>query len=419
MHIIFDMPNENYHDALAMSSSAIKSMLVSPAEFWARHVMNWKEPDTNAHSAGSLYHTMMVEGHDAFYERYCAQPGLPEADLEEGHVIVDTIDEMREWLRERTPALPEGALLTTADKRAWLKSVGEKQAGADEELNARIIGAGGQHLLLESDPRTPYRLGGTKDELRERIRALAPEAEFLSEWEDKTIAGRHVVSDVMMDELHRARQVMIDTGYMNLMVAGQPEVSIFWRSQGIDFKARIDRLMIHPDDRIVEVDYKTWISRTLRPLDEVVVDRVRFDRLGIQRALYLRGLTAMQHAKEITAERFGHEELTEGQAEFVDILRGAARQRRFPRSIMVFQRRAEAPIVAAREYEMFDNTGQATRYWRRDESDIDYALQRYARWRDMTKDGARPWGENFLVDGARPYDDSEFPAYYLGDGDDQ
>lgn len=339
--VIFDMPAEEYHAIDAMSASAIHAFLRSPFEFYARYVRGWEPPPNKAMTTGTLYHAANVEG--AFSERYCVAPD---------------------------PKDFPGALTDTASYQAACKERGLKAGGTKAEMKAR---------LLEFDPALLF-----WDDVLEEQRA-----------------GRVMVEADQAAEMWRAMGVMSDTGLLSLFDNGAPEVTILWDDDtyGVKAKARIDYLrVLH--GRLTEIDYKTFSNSAGKDIDTIIAHKLMYDRIGLQRAWYLRALdrvlasgSALRH---LTA-RFDATLATDGSGE--------------PRSILVFQQTGPIPTPAVREYVRRDHAQRTTRYYSRDITDIDYALDRIDYWRTHFGD-ATPWGY-LRDDGIKALDDADFPAFYL------
>jgi len=59
--IITDLSNEDYHTSMALSSSNLKDMLISPYHYWYKK--NAPHKSTPALLFGTLLHTMLLEPH--------------------------------------------------------------------------------------------------------------------------------------------------------------------------------------------------------------------------------------------------------------------------------------------------------------------------------------------------------------------
>lgn len=122
--VIHDMPPEEYHAAVAMSSSGLRHMAKSPAHFFGMQLDPNRPPPnpTPAMEAGTLFHTALFEP-EKFDERYIVKPEKIDMRTKEGKAWSVaagtrnpiTEDDFRRSVTQarRIRALPEvGALLS-------------------------------------------------------------------------------------------------------------------------------------------------------------------------------------------------------------------------------------------------------------------------------------------------------------------
>ena len=92
--VYFGMSDETYHAQPCLSASGIKSLLVSPINFWQQSWMNpWREEERerkDSFDSGTAYHTRILYGPKMFYDLY-ASDFVPEP----GTHYLDTPEELR------------------------------------------------------------------------------------------------------------------------------------------------------------------------------------------------------------------------------------------------------------------------------------------------------------------------------------
>ncbi len=73
--VYLGMPHEEYLSEPSLSTSGIKSLLVSPLTYWTRFLLPGREEhSTTAKELGSAIHKMVLEGRGAFSVEYQAAP---------------------------------------------------------------------------------------------------------------------------------------------------------------------------------------------------------------------------------------------------------------------------------------------------------------------------------------------------------
>lgn len=70
--VYFGLPEDNYHADIGLGSGDIRSVAVSPADFWYGGKLNpdWKPTTTDAQAAGTAVHKIVLEGRAEFEKRY-------------------------------------------------------------------------------------------------------------------------------------------------------------------------------------------------------------------------------------------------------------------------------------------------------------------------------------------------------------
>lgn len=236
--VYFDMDEEMYHAAPALSNSGIKHLLVSPMDFWARSWLNPNREDeqSDAMTLGKAYHKRILEGREAFYRQYVAE--------------IDPND------------YPD-ALRTADHLKAFLEQHDAKKAGKKADLIDRV---------LDIDPTAMI-----WDVLVEDHKAKHEGKEFLS-----AAAVEKIELSASMIEKHPTLKKAFTGGF--------PEVSIFWVDEfGIPMKARLDYLKAR-----AIVDLKTFANQQAKPIDRAVAYDMAARKYHLQVAVYTEAVRAAQ-----------------------------------------------------------------------------------------------------------------------------
>jgi len=232
--IYWRMPFEEYLAVPALSSSGVKALQASAADFWSRSWMNPKpaeDDDSPARSLGRAWHTGVLEPSE-FPLRYARA-------LEPGDI-------------------GENVLMTDSEVKARLKDMGEAQTKAGEVAAERA----------------------------KRLLAVDPDALIWSHekalWEI-SIGAREILSAKIYDRLSDE----IDTLWRVDQVAallgnGVPEVTVIWTDEnGTKWKVRIDSLNSQGF-----VDLKTFGNQRGQELRQHLCNEFRYRQYYIQAALY-------------------------------------------------------------------------------------------------------------------------------------
>lgn len=243
--IHFNLPEAEYHAIPALSASAIKELLISPALFWTSSWMNpnkKEDEDTAAKIAGSAYHTRILEGRDVFYQQYAVKFAP-----EEHKDALRTVDDLRGFLKDR-------------------------------------------------DQKT----GGNKPDLIDRILALYPDVpiiDVLQEKYEQLHEGKIFLSFDLVENIEISAAYIEKNPHLNkCFVGGYPEVTIIWEDMetGLLMKARVDYLKLR-----AIVDLKTYDNTVRKPIDRAIISAMANYKYHIQTAVYHQAVEqAVFHARE-------------------------------------------------------------------------------------------------------------------------
>lgn len=348
--LVFGMPDADYFAVEALSQTLIKELLVSPLDGWWASWMNPAAPqdsdtETTARLYGKALHKRLLEGREAFDAAFCARP--------------DTADH------------PE-ALRTADDIKSRLRDLGEK-------------------------------VGGTKDELMERLRVADPGAVFWCELESEIVGGRSVIpADWVIEIEARARVLDAMPDVRNAVKRGAPEVAFFWTEtiDGVDVpcKAKFDWLRYNA----FIIDVKSFDNYLRRNLETAVGNAMANGKYHVQAAWYLRaGAALINAAKRGTLEIDG--DAPDG---LVASLADAQR----PRFGLLFVQSKGAPNVRFREVAEFNSHGglgmTQNGYFARAREAIAEGLRIFAFCSDAF--GTTPW---IVTDKPRAFTDDDLPLW--------
>lgn len=412
--VYFDLPDDVYFAIPRLSGSGLKSMIVSPATFWAGSWLNAKKaaalagaclaamtlmppgamspalaefgkqiaatfPDaagtakdaetTKAMHLGRAYHAARLEGSEALFARFARQP-------------------------ERADFPAEGALWTGPDIERELAARDEpkKKAGesvADQGRRLADLGYEGTIFPLEM-------------------------AKFQA-----SLNGRVPIAAAIWDDLIIDMDRLRESEVADLLSGGVAEVSVLWTDRnGIKMKCRIDYLM--PDKW---TDFKTFDNKRGKHLEQAILDAFRYDRHYIQGIVYREAVELLRvDALPIVGPS------TEHQRQVLGRLATVAGE---PECWFVYQEKNGVPNILGRRMEFYDvplNTRiqhagateegiaaveEATRtvtfLHRRGREEINKAKADFAAYQEIYEAG-RPWQP---WNAKRTIDDLDFPEYWL------
>lgn len=333
--IYFGMDDATYHAIPALSATGIKHLSVSPFDFWARSWMNplREDEDSDARMTGRAYHSRIVEGKAAFAKRYA-----PAFDAGAHPHALDTMDDLKTVLRDR----------------------GE-------------------------------RVGGSKADLVERLKAVAPEIETMDALRSaygRTHAGREFLSRNLIAKIEIAAAMIEKHPTLSKCFAGgAPEVTVIWEVDGIRKKMRADFLK-----PAAIVDLKTFGNPMGLNVEKAIYRAMASGKYVIQAAHYLDGLAAAR------------EHLKAGRVHG-DTPKGFALQAEH-QFVFVFQATGVAPV--ARAFVLPDGLARGI-----GQAFVSQGTALYARCAEHF--GADPWLYDPDDPGAiQTFDDAMFPQW-MGD----
>ncbi len=146
--VFFGLPEDEYHHALALSSSGIKFLRASTLDFWARSPLSpdpeSADKETEALVVGHAYHKRIIEGRDAFEAVYA-----PEIDPAEFPDALRTKEELREAIAKaggpakgisglRKAELIEALLKYAPDALIWDRLVAEHNAQYPDRITLPV-----------------------------------------------------------------------------------------------------------------------------------------------------------------------------------------------------------------------------------------------------------------------------------------
>lgn len=204
--IYLDLDMEAYVDDPAISGSGKKKLVLNAPDFkWELPKRNplYKAPESDDRALGSLVHCAVLEGMDAFADRYFVAPDFDDEDPR----LIRTADHAKAWLKER------------GEKCTGLKADLFERVRAQSEL-LRLEGAGEDELPIFID-QVIEQLVAQGNGRREKIKPRAFEyvalvERFVRSWPDACA----------------------------LLSEGLPEVSIFWTEGDVRYKSRPDWLSL-------------------------------------------------------------------------------------------------------------------------------------------------------------------------------
>lgn len=238
--LYFGMDADSYHVMPFLSASGVKNLLISGMDFWARSWMNplkdidqddGEEPEWKI--TGNAYHARILEGREAFTDRYAATFEPPANCLK-------TIDDIKEHL---------------ADLGVDAKGCKNKP---DYIAKLRTV-----------DSATPL-----YDEVR---------SEYLKEHEGKEFLSQKAITRIELS----AAMIENHPHISKCFRGGYPEVTVVWTEGGIRFKSRFDYLKPK-----AIIDLKTFANLMNKPIDSAIYSAMASRKYHIQAAFYMRAVKA-------------------------------------------------------------------------------------------------------------------------------
>lgn len=234
----FGLPEEEYLSDPGLGSTQLKQLLISPLHYW------WHSPfgpdhvqvsESSAMALGTAIHKYTLEGAEAFEAAYTISPQKDDYDD-----LLVTASDLQDWLRER----------------------GEKVSGAKGELIDRVFstdpGAQVWDVILEEHD------------------------EFCK------INGKSSIPQGAAQDIRIRGEIIRSTpGVSDLLSGGHPEVSIFWESNGVRFKARIDYLTT-----AAQTDVKSFTNPNGDSIRKMIGRKVAGHQWHLQARLHWNGVQA-------------------------------------------------------------------------------------------------------------------------------
>lgn len=346
--IYFGMSDEEYHKDPSLSNSGIKSVHISPLNFWTYSRLNpdFEEKKTPSMIAGKAYHKMFLEGPEAFKATYAVKPD---------------------------PDDYPGVLIKGDDMRGWLRGKDRTAAGSIKELCEQI------REIDNSVPLWP----GIMAEFKKTEKDELPFELY------KNI----IRAGVVLDKLPSVRQAFTN---------GYSEVSVFWidKKTGAPMKCRFDYLKT---DKII--DLKTFSNQTNDDTETAVAKTVANQGYHTQVPVYSDGA---EQAKAML-KRHGAKAVKMGKApkKWLDEFMASPPHRWF----FVFVQSGVVPNIIGREFCRRENYAQAggsplTDEWKEGEMLYRWGVEKFCTF--IGKFGTDPW----IVDlPAKAFTTTDFPPW--------
>lgn len=238
--IYFGLPEDIYHQIPRLSASGIKTLGVSPLQYWLESSFNpnrKEKEDSSARKLGRAYHKLLLEGDAAFDATYAALPSKDD--------YPDVID--------------GGDALKAECERLGLKKSGSLLAMCER--------------ILEAEP-------------------------GLDLWpvilrEAKEAAGdKESLTKAQWEELQQVRFVLnhlpdIKGAFTN----GRPEVTILWTQNGVKMKCRLDYLKPRGNFAAI-IDLKSFGNVMGKPIETICGTEIGRNEYFVQPIVYTAGREA-------------------------------------------------------------------------------------------------------------------------------
>lgn len=235
--IYFDLDEEVYHAAFALSSTGIKDLRVDPFLWWSKSPLNPRQAsvladakESMAKALGKAFDARIICGKEYFEANYAV---------------------------ELTHADHPDSLRTADDLRGWLEARELKKSGSKSALIERAIAHDPTVQIWEA--------------IEEAYRHKHAGKTFIEfDWVEKIEVAAKLIE--AHPELSKA------------LKGGSPQVSVVWTCEktGIPLKARFDYLK-----QKMIVDLKTFEPRGDMPIDMAIGKEIGFRKYHIQSSLYV------------------------------------------------------------------------------------------------------------------------------------
>lgn len=349
--IYFGLDEAEYHEDRSLSASGVKDIHVTPLTFWMKSGFNPNKGDdsTEPKERGKAFHARLLEGHDAFEQRYAVAPQIDDY-----------------------PGAIDGA----------------------KALSARC-----KELSLK--------VSGTIAELCERIREADPTAvlwpDIVAEFEHLAATkGQAIIKRKLADEIERqVRIIELHDATKNALHGGYCEVSIFYidAETGVPMKARVDYLKAR-----AAVELKTFTNPFGKPIDAAVASSVANNKYMVDAVVRL---DAIERAKAMLREHGAG--IVHGKAPPKEWLEAFA-QSASHAFVFLFLEAGNVPNVRIREFKQRETPkGEENLYWQKGHAmfrqGVDLYRQHYEHYGPDL-----PWVDPQPL---RPFYDSDFPVFAL------
>jgi hypothetical protein len=329
--IYFGMPEEEYHALPACSSHGIKDLASSPMLYWARSTFlsdiarkrkaERDEKESLHHTVGKAYHCRIMEGLEAFNQRFAV------------------------WLTEEEC---KGALDTTEQIKAAITNAGHKPLG-------KIL-----DTLPDSDE--PYQRAAKKADWINQLLDIDPDARILDKLNEQHMfnhRGKSFITAEAYDQIEiAAKMVEADPEVRHAFTGGHAEVVLIWFCPvtGVPMKARVDYLKLKAC-----VDLKTVANQQGRSIERAIAMEVANYRYAIQPSVYVEGVDEVRKlVREAKASIICCGDITpERCKEYINWTLQWANQEECE-WLWVFQQKGDAPITRGVWYPLRGTTRTVT-----------------------------------------------------------
>jgi hypothetical protein len=258
--IYFGMPEDLYHALPALSSHGVRDLAASPMIYWAgstflselarKRCAERLEKERTHQTVGKAYHCRIMEGLDAFNQRFAVELSADEI---------------------------EGALESTDEIKAAINAGGEKpRSKVPDQM---------------PDGTGEYMRSAKKDDWIEQLLELDPDAKILAVLNRKhgaKHAGKAFISAEAYEQIEiAAKMIEADPEVRHAFTGGHAEVVLIWECPmtRIPMKARCDYLKLR-----AVVDLKTVANQRGMSIERAINQEVANYKYQIQPNVYVEGV---------------------------------------------------------------------------------------------------------------------------------
>jgi hypothetical protein len=270
--IYFGMPETEYHELPALSSHGVRDIASSPMLYWSKipflsqiarkRKAERDEKEKLHHTVGKAYHCRIMEGLDAFRERFAV------------------------WLTEEEC---RGALDGTDQIKAAINAAGHKPM---TKVPDRI------------DDGTVYMRAAKKSDWIAQLLMINPDARILDKLNEQHAfehRGKSFITDEAYEQIEiAAKMIEADPEVRHAFTGGHAEVVLIWYcpKTGVPMKARCDYLKLK-----AIVDLKTVANQQGRSIERAIAYEVANYRYAIQPSVYVEGVNEV---RKLVREKKAH-----------------------------------------------------------------------------------------------------------------